>query len=116
MSRWYESCGIEEFGISRKDLLLSYFLATASIFELERTNERIGWAKSQIISKMITSFFNKEATSVEEKRAVLNGLGNINGRNGERQDGAASMVLETLTQFLEGFDRYTSHHLKNAVS
>nr|WEQ50541.1 CPS1 [Salvia officinalis] len=116
MQEWYESCGIKEFGISRKDLLLSYFLATASIFELERTNERIAWAKSQIISKMITSFFNKETTSVEEKRAVLNGLGNINGRNGERQDGAASMVLETLTQFLEGFDRYTSHHLKNAWS
>nr|QEH04693.1 plastid copalyl diphosphate synthase [Salvia sclarea] len=109
MQEWYESCGIEEFGINRKDLLLSYFLATASIFELERTNERIAWAKSHIISKMISSFFNKETTSEEEKRAVLNGLENING-------GGASVVLATLTQFLEGFDRYTSHQLKNTWS
>nr|B8PQ84.1 RecName: Full=Copalyl diphosphate synthase CPS1, chloroplastic; Short=Copalyl diphosphate synthase 1; Short=SmCPS; Short=SmCPS1; Flags: Precursor [Salvia miltiorrhiza]ABV57835.1 copalyl diphosphate synthase [Salvia miltiorrhiza] len=120
MQEWYESCGIEEFGISRKDLLLSYFLATASIFELERTNERIAWAKSQIIAKMITSFFNKETTSEEDKRALLNELGNINGLNDTngagREGGAGSIALATLTQFLEGFDRYTRHQLKNAWS
>nr|QEV81853.1 terpene synthase 14 [Prunella vulgaris] len=120
MQEWYESCNVEEFGISRKDLLLAYFLATSSIFEVERTNERIAWAKSQIISKMITSFFKKETTSSDAKCSLLNALKNINGLNStsssKREDGAASMVVETLTQFLEGFDRYTRHQLKNAWS
>nr|A0A1X9IRQ7.2 RecName: Full=Copalyl diphosphate synthase 1, chloroplastic; Short=IrCPS1; AltName: Full=Terpene synthase 3; Short=IrTPS3; Flags: Precursor [Isodon rubescens] len=108
MQEWYESCNVEEFGISRKELLLAYFLATASIFELEKTKERIAWAKSQIISKMITSFFNNHNTSSEEKLAFLTDFRNSNGLNN------TNMVLATLTQFLEGFNRYTSHQLKNA--
>ncbi|KAH6783659.1 hypothetical protein C2S52_008618 [Perilla frutescens var. hirtella] len=112
---------IEEFGISRKDLLLAYFLATASIFEPERTKERIAWAKSQIISKMITSFFNNENTTFEEKQAFLTGYANINGINNtnggaKREDRVSSMVLATLAQFLEGFDRHTTHQLKNTWS
>nr|AHW04046.1 diterpene synthase TPS1 [Plectranthus barbatus] len=107
MQEWYESCNMEEFGISRKELLVAYFLATASIFELERANERIAWAKSQIISTIIASFFNNQNTSPEDKLAFLTDFKNGNSTN---------MALVTLTQFLEGFDRYTSHQLKNAWS
>nr|QMW69083.1 terpene synthase 6 [Callicarpa americana] len=118
MQEWYESCNIEEFGISRKDLLHAYFLATASIFELERTKERIAWAKSQIISRMITSFFNKETTSLEEKDALLTEFRNINGlhktKSAKREQGDVNILQATLHQFLEGFDRYTSHQLKKA--
>ncbi|KAG6387900.1 hypothetical protein SASPL_153095 [Salvia splendens] len=114
MQEWYESCGIEEFGISRKELLLYYFLAASSIFELERTNERMAWAKSHVISTMITSFFNNETRSFEEKQSLLNELGSIN--SGEKEDGAASMVVATLTQFLGGFNRYTKRQLKTAWS
>ncbi|XP_042004603.1 copalyl diphosphate synthase CPS1, chloroplastic-like [Salvia splendens] len=120
MQEWYESCGIEEFGISRKELLVYYFMAASSIFELERTNERMAWAKSQVISKMITSFFNSETRSFEEKQSLLNELGNINGvdsiNSREKEDGAAGMVVATLTQFLRGFNRYTKRQLKTAWS
>ncbi|KAL1532389.1 Gly-Xaa carboxypeptidase [Salvia divinorum] len=115
IQEWYENCDIEAFGISRKDLLRSYFLAAASIFELERTNERIAWAKSQILSLMITCFFNKETTSCEEKRALLN-INGLNNTNNKTQDRATGIVLSALGQFLDGFDRYTKHQLTNVWS
>ncbi|KAH6757392.1 hypothetical protein C2S52_023458 [Perilla frutescens var. hirtella] len=119
MQEWYGSYNIEEFGMtSRKDLLLAYFLATASIFELERQTERIAWAKSVIISKMIASFFSKEATSLEEKRALSEGFRIIHGLHktestAKREHRVVDTVLETIHQFLEGFDKHTSHQLKN---
>ncbi|KAL3818448.1 hypothetical protein ACJIZ3_004353 [Penstemon smallii] len=120
MQEWYESiCSFEEFGISREDLLIAYFLATASIFEPERSNERIAWAKSQIISKIITSFYNKETTSLEQKVAFLsnfsnsiNGLGRTNSY--DRAQGRISILLaDALLQFLEGFEGSISRQLKD---
>ncbi|KAL3810388.1 hypothetical protein ACJIZ3_000025 [Penstemon smallii] len=118
MQEWYESIsGVhEEFGISQKDLLLAYFLATASIFEPERSIERIGWAKTQIISKIITSFYKKETTSLEQKVAFLtnfsNNIGNAMGRTNS-DDGHITILLDVLHQFLEEFEGSISHRLKN---
>jgi ent-copalyl diphosphate synthase len=44
-----------EFGLSKRDLLLSYFLAAASIFELERSHERLAWAKTTALLGTIKS-------------------------------------------------------------
>ena len=68
-SRWYENQHFEEFGISRKQLLVAYFLAAATIFEPEKGKERILWAKSQLISKMIRTIFDQEHS--REKRSAL---------------------------------------------
>lgn len=57
--RWYDDCNVQEFGISKKQFLLAYFLAMASIFESERSLERFAFVKSHIISNMISSYFNK---------------------------------------------------------
>lgn len=74
--RWYESSKVKDFGISKKDLLVAYFLAASTIFEPERTQERIIWAKTLILSRMITSFLNKQATlSSQQKIAILTQLG-----------------------------------------
>lgn len=81
--RWYQSSNVKAFGISKKELLLAYFLAAATIFEPERTQERIMWAKTQIVSRMIKSFLSKENTlSLEEKTTLLLEFGHdINGLN-----------------------------------
>ncbi|KAL3846297.1 hypothetical protein ACJIZ3_003700 [Penstemon smallii] len=120
MQEWCESiCSVEEFGISRKDLLIAYFLATASIFEPERSTERIAWAKSQIISKMIISFYNKETTSMDQKVAFLTNLSiNNNGSGITNSDervhqGHIPIPLDALRQFLEGFEGSISRQLKN---
>ncbi|EPS63826.1 copalyl diphosphate synthase, partial [Genlisea aurea] len=59
MQEWYESCGIEEFGVTIKDLLRAYFLASSTIFEVEASKRRIAWAKSQIIIRMIRHSFGQ---------------------------------------------------------
>ncbi|CAI9784774.1 unnamed protein product [Fraxinus pennsylvanica] len=46
---WYENDNLQELGITRKYLLRAYFSAAASIFEPERSNVRLAWAKSLII-------------------------------------------------------------------
>nr|UVE15961.1 nomal-copalyl diphosphate synthase [Leonurus japonicus] len=117
MQQWYDSCNIQEFGINRKEVLRAYFLAGATIFEVERAKERLAWAKSQIISNMIKSFFNNPATSFNQKQALLTRLfGNINAphkfNTEKREDEVVNMVAATLNQFLEGFDVFTRHQLK----
>ncbi|XP_071712849.1 ent-copalyl diphosphate synthase 1-like [Rutidosis leptorrhynchoides] len=50
---------------SNKRLLWSYYVAAASIFEQERCNERVAWAKTNIVIDIITSFFARsEVTNV----------------------------------------------------
>lgn len=76
VSRWYHRSSVSEFGISKKELLRAYFLAAATIFEPDRTQERLVWAKTQIVSKMITSFVTNGTTlSLDQKTALLSQIG-----------------------------------------
>ncbi|KAL0330185.1 UNVERIFIED_CONTAM: (+)-copalyl diphosphate synthase 3, chloroplastic [Sesamum radiatum] len=120
MQQWYENFNVYEFGVSRKDLLLAYFLGSASLFEADRSKERMAWAKSQIISKMITSLFNEETTSSEQMAALLTGLRkDINvpqtRKCGKREQRLINILLASLHQLLEGFDTYTRQRLTKAV-
>jgi ent-copalyl diphosphate synthase len=65
--RWYSDCNLGDFGLSRRTLLFAYFLAAASIFELERSNERLAWFKTTALVEAITSYFDEEET----RRAFL---------------------------------------------
>ncbi|PIN17901.1 Copal-8-ol diphosphate hydratase [Handroanthus impetiginosus] len=119
MQKWYGNYNIQEFGITRKELLRAYFLATATIFEPERSKERTAWAKFKIISKMITSFFNEETTIWDHKNALLTAVrNNINGpwktKSTKSEHGLLNNLLATLDQLLHGFDKHTRHQLKNA--
>nr|AZB50381.1 terpene synthase 1 [Leonotis leonurus] len=116
MQEWYESSNAKEFGISRKDLLFAYFLAAASIFETERAKERILWAKSQIICKMVKSYLENQTASLEHKIAFLTGFGdNNNGLHTiNKGSGPVNNVMRTLQQLLGEFDGYISSQLENA--
>ena len=46
--------------MSKRDLLLAYFLAAASIFEPERSQERLAWAKTTVLLETITSYIRDE--------------------------------------------------------
>jgi hypothetical protein len=65
--RWYSDCNLGDFGLSRRTLLFAYFLAAASIFEPERSNERLAWVKTTALVEAITSYFDEEET----RRAFL---------------------------------------------
>ncbi|KAL7114985.1 hypothetical protein ACP275_04G155500 [Erythranthe tilingii] len=121
MQEWYANCNVQEFGISRKDLLLAYFLAAATIFEPERTKERILWAKSQIVSTMITSYFNQESTPFDEKtkfftefnKKNMSGLPKTKSFKSTGHE-LVDTLIATLHQLLEGtFNGYINHQLKD---
>lgn len=70
MYRWWKNSHLEEFGVSRETLLKAYFLASASIFEPERSVERMAWAKSAVLVEAVAFYFSKE-TSIKKRRAFL---------------------------------------------
>ncbi|KAJ6736113.1 ENT-COPALYL DIPHOSPHATE SYNTHASE CHLOROPLASTIC [Salix viminalis] len=82
--KWYEECNLRDFGISRRTLLFSYFLAAASIFEQERSKERLAWASTTILLDIIDSYFpENHGNSREQRRAFIHEFSNgisINGR------------------------------------
>ncbi|KAK7242998.1 hypothetical protein RIF29_37780 [Crotalaria pallida] len=62
IQQWYSESGLGEFGLSRKSLLLAYFLAAANIFEPERSHERLAWAKTTALLETITTFVSDAET------------------------------------------------------
>lgn len=80
IQEWFTQCNFQHFGISKKELLEDYFLGATSIFEVERSRERLAWAKSLIMCKMITSYFTQEKpttstkNSNETRQMLLNNL------------------------------------------
>nr|AVW89185.1 copalyl diphosphate synthase 3 [Andrographis paniculata] len=114
MKKWYENSNVDEFGITRKDLLVAYFLAAASIFEPERLKERVAWAKSRILTQMVSSLSGKEIASLEQKNSFINEFENSNGRQKfESQEGRGHVLLATLHQFLDEFNGCSHKNLKN---
>ncbi|KAJ0053552.1 hypothetical protein Pint_03315 [Pistacia integerrima] len=71
MQRWYTECKIDNLGVSRRALLLAYFVAAASIYEPERCQERIGWAKTAVLLETITSYFHNTKHSREQRRTFV---------------------------------------------
>ncbi|GAB4840821.1 Gly-Xaa carboxypeptidase [Ancistrocladus abbreviatus] len=68
MLRWYGEHRLEEIGLSQRSLLQAYFIAAASIFEPEKTKERIAWAKTTALTESISSCFGEDSSS-EHRRA-----------------------------------------------
>ncbi|GMJ01143.1 GA REQUIRING 1, ARABIDOPSIS THALIANA ENT-COPALYL DIPHOSPHATE SYNTHETASE 1 [Hibiscus trionum] len=58
MQKWYSDMGLGDFGMSTTSLLLTYFMAAASIFEPERSQERLAWAKTAFLVETIASSFD----------------------------------------------------------
>ncbi|KAH7517222.1 hypothetical protein FEM48_Zijuj09G0039900 [Ziziphus jujuba var. spinosa] len=63
MQRWYSECKLGDFGLSRRSLLMAYFLAVANIFEAERVTERLAWAKTSALIHTIASQFHIQQTT-----------------------------------------------------
>nr|AZB50380.1 terpene synthase 1 [Mesosphaerum suaveolens] len=116
MQRWYDSCNVEEFGISRKELLVAYFVAAATIFEPERATERIVWAKTEIVSKMIKAFFGED--SLDQKTMLLkefrNSINNGSHRFMKSEHRIVNILLQALQELLHGSDDCRIGQLKNA--
>lgn len=104
MQKWYADC---KFGVSQRSLLLAYYLATASIFEPERSNERLAWAKTTTLIQTIAAYFEKEGNSSEQRGAFVrefrNSSDQLEHANNERyrkttRDGLVGALLQTINQ------------------
>lgn len=62
---------MREYGVSRRAVLRAYFLAASSIFEPERANERLAWARTAVLMEAFASYFSNNASTVDEKRAFF---------------------------------------------
>jgi len=60
IQKWYLESKLGEFGLSKRDLLVAYFLAAGSIYEPERSHERLAWAKSTALLQTIASYIRDE--------------------------------------------------------
>lgn len=70
--RWYEQCNFGEYGASQESLLLlAYYLATANIYEPERSKERVAWAKTTTLMEAIISYFGSKDMSTGQRKAFV---------------------------------------------
>ncbi|XP_075095034.1 ent-copalyl diphosphate synthase 1-like [Nicotiana tabacum] len=120
--QWYRECGLGEFGLSERRLLVMYYLATGSVFEPERYRERLVWAKTAAIMETIKRHFGSSQISGEHKTAFRHDFAhssssslhclnsNARYRTGQRLVGT---LLETLKQ-LSPDSRDIHQHLRHA--
>ncbi|XP_021281194.1 ent-copalyl diphosphate synthase, chloroplastic [Herrania umbratica] len=71
IQKWYSEMNLGDFGVSRRSLLLTYFMAAASIFEPERSQERLAWAKTAFLVEAIASSFDNEMRPSEQRKAFV---------------------------------------------
>lgn len=53
------------FGLSKKSLLSAYYIAAASIFEPERSLERLAWTKTAAFLETLASYIKDEETRTQ---------------------------------------------------
>ncbi|XP_028799729.1 ent-copalyl diphosphate synthase, chloroplastic-like [Neltuma alba] len=95
IQEWCSECGLEMFDLSKERLLLAYFLATANIFEPERSQERLAWVKTSALIHTLRSTYHDH----DQRKAFAYEFNNISGSLTERREGLLGTLLETLHSF-----------------
>nr|QIA61387.1 terpene synthase 2 [Chiococca alba] len=125
IQKWYKDSGLEEYGLSERNLLLAYYLATACIFEPERLVERLSWAKTTALIYTTKSYFRTECNSGEQRKAFLhefqqycNDLDYVSGARHKPTIRLIEALLGTLEQVsldaILDHGRYIHQDLRNA--
>nr|QEV81854.1 terpene synthase 15 [Prunella vulgaris] len=125
IQRWYRSCELGEDGLSEESLLQAYYVAAASVFEPEKSQERIAWAKTAILMQTIKSHFELHHFSSHQKTTFLDEFERTStfnyAANGGRYKTRTTLVgtlLRTLNQLslniLLAHGRDIHQQLKNA--
>ncbi|KAH1070174.1 hypothetical protein GYH30_007333 [Glycine max] len=110
IQRWYSEAGLEEFGLSKESLLSAYFIAAASIFEPERSPERLAWAKTAALLETLRSFIKDEETKsafVDLFNNSINGPDHSNKQLNKREKELLEILLRNLDYL--GFEMFRCH-------
>ncbi|KAJ4967918.1 hypothetical protein NE237_014619 [Protea cynaroides] len=117
--KWYMKSNLGEFGVGRREPLQAYFVAAASIFEPERANERLAWARTAVLVEAIRMYMEIDITSLDVKKGFLkdfntiinnndsssndnsnNNINNINGMRKAESRTKGKELMETLLKTL----------------
>ncbi|CAN6691476.1 unnamed protein product [Malus baccata var. baccata] len=116
IQKWYTECKLEEYGLTSRSLLMAYYVAAASIFEPERSNERLAWAKSTSLIETIGSHF-KEETS-EQRRAFVHEFRTKKMNTNKKRQELIATLLATIHHFsmdaMAAHRQNISHPLRQA--
>ncbi|MED6194808.1 Gly-Xaa carboxypeptidase, partial [Stylosanthes scabra] len=112
IQRWHLETGLEEFGVSKESVLQSYFVAAASMFEPERSLERLAWAKTATLIETLRSYFKDEegrGAFVEQFNNSINRQDFLNKRpdNNNKQEQLVWIFLITI-EYL-GLEFFRTH-------
>ncbi|CAN4098178.1 unnamed protein product [Withania somnifera] len=104
--KWYKECGLGEFGVSEGSLLLTYYLGSASVFEAERSKERMAWVKTAALMDCVTCYFGSKQFFAQHRIAFIHefarsssttDLNYLNSRYNKEQR-LVGIILGTLNQ------------------
>nr|XP_017190983.2 ent-copalyl diphosphate synthase, chloroplastic-like isoform X3 [Malus domestica] len=116
IQKGYAECKLEDYGLSRRSLLLAYFVAAASTFEPERSNERLAWAKSTSLIETIGSHFKEETP--EQRRAFVHEFRTTKMNTNKKRQGLIETLLATIHHFsmdaMAAHSQNISHPLRQA--
>ncbi|KAK4441666.1 Kolavenyl diphosphate synthase TPS5, chloroplastic [Sesamum alatum] len=104
VQKWCRNCGLGEFGLSERSLLLAYYIAAVSIFEPEKSGERLAWAKTVILVETIVSHFDRQQLSREQKRNFVNEfehghiVGDANGGRYKTRKSLVGILIRTVSE------------------
>ncbi|XP_055831297.1 ent-copalyl diphosphate synthase 1 [Solanum dulcamara] len=114
--KWYYECGVGEFGLSEKRLLVTYYLGCATIFEAEKSTERMAWVKTAALMDCVRTFFRTKQISAF-LRQFTHSTTTLNSRCSTEQR-LVGIILGTLNQLsltaLLTHDRDIHHYLRHA--
>ncbi|CAJ2633133.1 unnamed protein product [Trifolium pratense] len=117
IQRWYMESELEGFGLSKKSLLFAYFVAAASIFEPERSLERLAWTKTAALLRTLKSHSKDEetrSTFVDKFNKYITG-GDYSNRwlnKNQREEKLLGVLLTTLNQL--GLQMFMHHDQENS--
>ncbi|XP_058748669.1 ent-copalyl diphosphate synthase 1-like [Vicia villosa] len=112
IQRWYLECELEGFGVDKDRLQYAYFVAAASIFEPERSLERLAWAKTKILIRIMKAKC-KVIETTDEFGNQINEINNLNKWLKDRLDEKLMGVWQT-TLDLIGFQMFKRHDQENS--
>nr|QWD59163.1 ent-copalyl diphosphate synthase [Aconitum carmichaelii] len=110
IQKWYTECNLGEFGVTGSTLLKNYFIAAASIFEPERSSERLAWTKTVILVKAVSSYL-KSSSDKQNKLFINNFINtkvtmrNSNGKWNTKESKLIHTLVGTLNNLTEDTER-----------
>ncbi|XP_044970255.1 syn-copalyl diphosphate synthase-like [Hordeum vulgare subsp. vulgare] len=71
LKRWHDRNNLQMYGVSPNSALRAYFLAAANIFEPERAAERLGWARTAILTEAVSSNIQDNGSDMNTTNDIL---------------------------------------------